>query len=148
MRRKKFRCLYSVRLVSEAAIVRTAPYRYFYSMRLVTPFLWLFVTLVLTFDAVGQPCDLRAELVADSHHVSGEDMPCHDMMMTADMTEHNETPQYHKESCCCAALPTTVISFYPADFKQPLPGVLAWDAPLNDRADSLPFEYEPPPPRA
>ena len=134
--------------MSDATIVRTARCRYYYRMRLVTPFLWLFVTLALTFDAMGQPCDVRAELVAEAHHVSGEEMPGQDMMMTAVLTEHQEAPLHDKDTCCCAALLTTVISLDGADLKQPLPGILAWAVPLNDRAKSFPFEYEPPPPRA
>lgn len=117
-------------------------------MRVISSLLWLFVTLAFAFDAVADPCELRADVLAIAHHVSAEEMPCHDMKMTAEKETHHETPGHHADSCCCAALLTTVIGFERSDLKEPLSDILAWTAPLNDRAESLPFEYEPPPPRA
>ena len=117
-------------------------------MRVISSLLWLFVTLAFAFDAVADPCELRADALVPAHHVSAGEMPCHDMKMTAEKETHREAPQHHADTCCCAALLTTVIGIERSELKQPLPGILAWSAPLNDRAESLPFEYEPPPPRA
>ena len=117
-------------------------------MRVISSLLWLFVTLAFAFDAVAEPCELRAEVSATAQHVSAEGMPCHDMNMTAEKKTHPEAPGHHSDTCCCAALLTTVIGFERSELKQPLPAILAWNAPLNDRAESLPIEYEPPPPRA
>jgi len=117
-------------------------------MRVISSLLWLFVTLAFAFDAVGEPCELRADYSAKAHHVAADEMPCHDMMMTSEKETHHEAPDHHADTCCCAALLTTVIGFERSELKQPLPGILAWTAPLNDRAESLQFEYEPPPPRA
>ncbi|MEL6693654.1 MAG: hypothetical protein AAFQ12_11575 [Pseudomonadota bacterium] len=114
---------------------------------MISSLLWLFVTLAFAFDAVGEPCELRADDSAKAHHVAADEMPCHDMMI-AEKETHHEAPDHNVDTCCCAALLTTVIGFERSELKQPLPGILAWIAPLNDRAESLPFEYEPPPPRA
>lgn len=117
-------------------------------MQMVTSLLWVLISLAFAFDAVAEPCSVRANLMTEMQHVSAEEMPCHEMMPAVDMAEDHDQSQHHTDTCCCAALLTTIASPDYADLKQPLPGILAWTVPLNDRAQSLPFEYEPPPPRA
>lgn len=104
--------------------------------------------MAFAFDAVAHPCDARADALAETSDVTVEAMPCHEMMMTADIAEHQPTPEHLEDSCCCAALLTTVIGLERSELRQPLPGILAWSVPLNDRVENRPFEYEPPPPRA
>lgn len=117
-------------------------------MQMVTSFLWVLVSLAFAFDAVAEPCSVRADLMAETQHVSAAEMPCHEMMTTVDMAEDHDQQEHQTDTCCCAALLTTIASPDHADLKQPLPGIQAWTVPLNDRAQSLLFEYEPPPPRA
>ncbi|MDJ0920995.1 MAG: hypothetical protein QNI84_07690 [Henriciella sp.] len=131
--------------VASVAICNESSYR-FGMLRFLTPFLWVFVTLVFSLDAVAQPCDLRMQVKSEQTPVSG--MPCHDGMMNGETPKNNEAPEHHKDACCCAALLKNVINFEGADLKQPHPGIVIWASPINDSADSIPFEYDPPPPRA
>ncbi len=116
-------------------------------VRVFTSLMWLCVALVFSFDAVAQPCDVRDDLFASAEIVTMEDMPCHEGMNVANDNTHDEMPM-QPDTCCCAALLTHVSTFAHADAGGPLPVVLAWADPLPESADSVSFEYEPPPPRA
>ena len=124
-------------------------------LRALTSALWLIAALALGFEAVAQPCDLRAEMTAGSAHEAMADMPCHDgMMMPAmhetvapDMPEHS-MPGHDIPACCCAALLGNGVTADAADLRQPVPGLTLWALPLPDSANSILLEYEPPPPRA
>lgn len=116
-------------------------------MRVLTTLLWLCVALVFSFDAVAQPCDVRDELMSHHEAPMAEAMPCHaGMEMPADQMDE-EVPQ-QGESCCCAALLPHSATLNHADLSTPLSAVLVWAEPLPEHADSISFEYEPPPPRA
>lgn len=117
-------------------------------MRMFTSLLWVLVTLAFGFDAVAQPCDLRAQATAEMHHAADEAMPCHDGMMMAEPTAPNDQPEHQKDTCCCAALLTNIVTVESVDLTQPLPGLVAWTSPLPDALRSIDSEYEPPPPRA
>ncbi len=112
-----------------------------------TSLMWLCVAVVFSFDAVAQPCDVRDNLLSQAEIVSMEDMPCHEGMDMA-MDDTNGDMPMQADTCCCAALLTNVSNFAYADVAGPLPVVLAWADPLPENADSVSFEYEPPPPRA
>lgn len=117
-------------------------------MRLVTSLLWLLVMLAFGFDAVAQPCDLRANMEASAQHEMMADMPCHDGMMQAETQPDEHAPEHRTDACCCAALLTNLVNVDPVNLKQPLTVILAWTTPLNDRANSVPLKHDPPPPRA
>lgn len=110
--------------------------------------LWVFVTLAFSFDAVAQPCDLRLE--SQSHTVQEvvTDMPCHMGMALSEETEAPDAPDHQSDTCCCAALLTNIVALDPARLDQPAPGIRVWAVPLPDTANSVSFEYEPPPPRS
>ena len=113
--------------------------------RVLTSLLWVVLVMALGFDATAQPCDMRTE--AQPEAVQMSDMPCHDGMMMADAGSP-EMPEHPGDACCCPALLTNAVTLDAADLKQPLPGLAVWTMPLPDNANSLSFEYEPPPPRA
>ena len=117
-------------------------------MRVLTSTLWVLVIFAFGFDAVAQPCELRAQTIPDAQHEMTDAMPCHEgMMMTApsDPMEHQD---HDADTCCCVALLTNVVVMTGVDLSQPLPGMTLWAAPNPDNANSVEFEYEPPPPRA
>lgn len=120
-------------------------------LRAFTSVLWIIAALALGFEAVAQPCDLRAEMTAAPSQEMMADMPCHDgMMMTAEtpsMPDH-EMPQHEQQACCCAALLGNGVTADAPDLSQPVPGLTMWAMPLPDNAQSILLEYEPPPPRA
>lgn len=117
-------------------------------IRVLTSALWVFVTIAFGFDAVAQPCDLRAELQMSHADVSTEQMPCHEGMTMGADTETPDAPVHQKETCCCAALLTNAVTVNAVDLDQPLPSVQTWADPFPDSATSIAFEFEPPPPRA
>lgn len=117
-------------------------------MRLLTSFIWVFVTLAFGLDAVAQPCDLRADVRSEMHTMSAAEMPCHDAMEQAEPADPAGHSEHQQDICCCAALLTNIVVLSAVDLDQPLPGMTSWATPLPDNANSIPFEYEPPPPRA
>lgn len=117
-------------------------------MRVLTSALWIFVTIAFGFDAVAQPCDLRAQLLASPAHEATEQMPCHDNMAMDVDTETPDAPVHQKDSCCCAALLTNIVTVNAVDLDQPLPSAATRADPFPDSATSIAFEFEPPPPRA
>lgn len=116
--------------------------------RMLTSMLWVFVMLVFGFDAVAQPCDLRLELQSQSAQTVMADMPCHQGMAMNQDTQPSQSPEHQSDTCCCAALLTNIVALDQASLDQPAPGISAWAVPLPDTANSVSFEYEPPPPRA
>ena len=124
-------------------------------LRAFTSALWLIAALALGFEAVAQPCEMRAEMTAGPAHQMMADMPCHDGMMmpemsetaTPDMPDH-ETPGHDNPACCCAALLGNGVTADAPRVSQPVPGLTLWAMPLPDSANSILLEYEPPPPRA
>nr|WP_070960595.1 hypothetical protein [Hyphomonas sp. Mor2] len=124
-------------------------------LRAITSVLWFIAALALGFEAVAQPCDLRAEMTAGPAHEMMADMPCHDGMMMPEMTdtaEHHapgqDMPRHDSPACCCAALLGNGVTSDPVSLSQPVPGLTLWAMPLPDTANSILLEYEPPPPRA
>lgn len=119
-------------------------------LRALTSMLWLIAALALGFEAVAQPCDLRAELTAPAHEMMA-DMPCHDGMMmaepAAEMPGH-DMPSHDNPACCCAALLGNGVTTDAPRLSQPVPGLTLWATPLPDNANSILLDYEPPPPRA
>lgn len=120
-------------------------------LRALTSMLWLIAALALGFEAVAQPCDLRAEMMSAPAHEAMSDMPCHDGMMMAEpdtpMPGH-EMPDHDTPACCCAALLGNGVTTDAPSLSQPVPGLTLWATPLPDTANSILLEYEPPPPRA
>ena len=116
-------------------------------LRAMTSLLWIIAALALGFEAVAEPCDMRAEMEAPSHHELMADMPCHDMMMNAP-SPSDEAPDHTSQACCCAALLGNGVTADAPELNQPVPGLTLWAMPLPDSATSILFEYEPPPPRA
>lgn len=116
-------------------------------LRALTSFLWIIAALALGFEAVAQPCEMRAEIDAPAHHDIVADMPCHDMMMDA-QTPRDDAPDHTSQACCCAALLGNGVTADAPELSQPVPGLALWAMPLPDSATSILFEYEPPPPRA
>ena len=117
-------------------------------MRLITSLLWIFVILAFGFDAVAQPCELRAQASPESHLEMVEAMPCHDGSTMASSSEPSDPQNHDLDTCCCAAMLTNVVAVAGVDLTQPLPGITLWASPIPDNANSVEFEYEPPPPRA
>ncbi len=116
-------------------------------LRALTSGLWLIAALALGFEAVAQPCDLRADLETPAAHEMMADMPCHDMMMATE--PHKDAPSHHEtQTCCCAALLGNGVTTDAPELSQPLPGLTLWAIPMPDTANSILLEYEPPPPRA
>lgn len=120
-------------------------------LRALTSCLWIIAALALGFEAVAEPCNMRAEIDAAAHHDAMADMPCHEMMMGAHMSS-DETPappsEQSSEACCCAALLGNGVTTDAPQLSQPVPGLTLWAMPIPDSANSILFEYEPPPPRA
>lgn len=124
-------------------------------LRALTSMLWLIAALALGFEAVAQPCDLRAEMMSAPAHEAMADMPCHDgMMMAAEprAPAHDipdpQMPDDDAPACCCAALLGNGVTTDAPHLGQPVPGLTLWATPLPDTANSILLEYEPPPPRA
>ena len=119
-------------------------------LRAFTSCLWLIAALALGFEAVAQPCDLRAEIATISTHEMVSEMPCHDgMAMEANQDpEGHEMPSHEGQTCCCAALLGNGVTTDATNLEQPVPGLTLWTMPLPDSANSILLEYEPPPPRA
>lgn len=116
-------------------------------VRTFTSLMWLCVAVAFSFDAVAQPCDVRDDLLSQTEIVMVEDMPCHDGMDMMMDDDSGDMPM-QSDTCCCAALLTNVTVLDGAILARPLPIALAWADPLPENADSISFEYEPPPPRA
>ena len=124
-------------------------------LRAFTSVLWLIAALALGFEAVAQPCDLRAQITTTQTHEMMADMPCHDGMMmpektdaaTSDAPDHDR-PSHDNPACCCAALLGNGVTADAPHLSQPVPGLTLWAMPLPDNANSILLEYEPPPPRA
>lgn len=118
-------------------------------LRALTSMLWLIAALALGFEAVAQPCDLRAELATQPAHEMVSDMPCHDGMAMAANPQPSEhqMPSHEGQTCCCAALLGNGVTADAPDLEQPVPGLTLWSIPLPDTANSILLEYEPPPPR-
>ena len=116
-------------------------------MRILTSIIWVFITMAFGFEAMASPCDLRMQTEIEVEHVHHEAMPCHDGMEMPASSNPEEAPEHHSETCCCAALLTNISLIEAAELDQPLPGIMAWTIPLPDHAASIPFEYDPPPPR-
>ena len=104
--------------------------------------------LAFGFDAVAQPCELQAQASTEMHHDMSDAMPCHDSMMLAEDKMPTDGQDHQADTCCCAAMLTNVVAVHGVDLTQPLPGITVWASPLPDSANSVEFEYEPPPPRA
>ena len=119
-------------------------------LRAFTSVLWLIAALALGFEAVAEPCDLRAEMNTHVAHEQVADMPCHDgMRMEGHHTSpEHEMPSHDGKTCCCAALLGNGVTAEAPDLDQPVPGLSLWATPLPDSANSILLEYEPPPPRA
>ncbi|MEL6861673.1 MAG: hypothetical protein AAGL11_07535 [Pseudomonadota bacterium] len=117
-------------------------------MRFLASFLWVFVLFAFGFDALAQPCELRAQAASETHHQMTEAMPCHEHMIMAETSQPTENEPHQADTCCCAALLTNVVAVDGVDLSQPLPGLTVWASPLPQSANSVEFEYEPPPPRA
>ncbi len=117
-------------------------------LRVLTSALWIFVTIAFGFDAVAQPCDVRAEIQASQTTVSTEQMPCHDSMVMDAEPDQPDAPFHKNDTCCCAALLTNAVAVNAVSLDEPLPTTQAWADPFPENASSIPFEYEPPPPRA
>ncbi|MEM6557953.1 MAG: hypothetical protein AAF642_18850 [Pseudomonadota bacterium] len=116
-------------------------------VRALTSILWLIAALALGFEAVAEPCDLKAEIQSPTAHEMKSDMPCHDHMMP--VSSEDETPSHHDaETCCCAALLGNGVTTEAPNLSQPIPGLALWAIPMPDSANSILLEYEPPPPRA
>lgn len=118
-------------------------------LRAATSFLWLIAALALGFEAVAQPCDLKASMETPAAHEMMSDMPCHDHMMIAEAAD--EAPPQHEhdtQTCCCAALLGNGVTTNAPSLSQPIPGLTLWAIPMPDMANSILLEYEPPPPRA
>ena len=111
---------------------------------------WLTAALALGFEAVAEPCDLRAEMATQGTHNQATDMPCHDEMMmeTGHAAPDHQAPSHDGKTCCCAALLGNGVTTKAPNLGQPVPGLTLWAAPLPDSANSILLEYEPPPPRA
>lgn len=124
------------------------PAHTFTPMRALTSFLWIFVILAFGFDAVAQPCELSAQSASEAAHEMTDAMPCHEGMIMTPSTEPSEHQTHDLDTCCCAAMLTNVVAVEAVDLTQPLPGITLWASPIPDNADSIEFEYEPPPPRA
>ena len=118
-------------------------------LRAFTSVLWLIAALALGFEAVAQPCDVRAEIAANPAHEMVSDMPCHDdmAMEASHKTQGHEMPSHEGQTCCCAALLGNGVTTDAPDLDQPVPGLTLWAMPLPDSANSILLEYEPPPPR-
>lgn len=116
-------------------------------IRALTSILWLIAALALGFEAAAQPCDMRAQIDAVSHHEMMADMPCHDGK-SIDAPDHEQAPDHHENACCCAALLGNGVTVEPTLIAQPLPGITLWSSPLPANARSIIYEYDPPPPRA
>lgn len=120
-------------------------------LRAMTSMLWIIAALALGFEAVAQPCELRAEITEPAAHVAMADMPCHDGMVmaqdTPSMPDHHDQ-KHDRQACCCAALLGNGVTANAPDLSQPIPGLILWATPLPDTAQSILLEYEPPPPRA
>lgn len=118
-------------------------------LRAFTSVLWLIAALALGFEAVAQPCDLRAEMATGPTHEMVNDMPCHDgtAMQASHQTADHEMPSHEGQTCCCAALLGNGVTTEAPDLNQPVPGLTLWAMPLTDSANSILLEYEPPPPR-
>ena len=119
-------------------------------LRAFTSLLWLVAALALGFEAMAQPCDLRAEMAApSSSHEMAADMPCHDgvAMEASHQPAHHEMPSHEGQTCCCAALLGNGVTTDAPNLDQPVPGLTLWAMPLPDSATSILLEYEPPPPR-
>lgn len=118
-------------------------------LRAFTSVLWLIAALALGFEAVAQPCDVRAEIAANPAHETVNDMPCHDgmAMEASHQTQGHEMPSHEGQTCCCAALLGNGVTTDAPDLDQPVPGLTLWAMPLPDSANSILLEYEPPPPR-
>ena len=116
-------------------------------VRTLTSVLWLIAALALGFEAVAEPCDLKAENQSPTAHEMMSDMPCHDHM--APMPSEHDAPSHHDaETCCCAALLGNGVTTEAPNLSQPIPGLTLWATPMPDSARSILLEYEPPPPRA
>ena len=117
-------------------------------MRWLASFLWVFVIFAFGFDAIAQPCELRIQASSEIHQDMSETMPCLDGMMMAESSEPTQNEPHHTDTCCCVALLTNVVAVDGIDLTQPLPGITVWTNPLPQIANSVEYEYEPPPPRA
>ncbi len=124
-------------------------------LRAMTSVLWIIAALALGFEAVAQPCELRAEMTEPSAHVAMADMPCHDGMEMAQDTptmpghhDQQNDQNHERQACCCAALLGNGVAANAPDLSQPIPWLTLWATPLPDTAKSILLEYEPPPPRA
>lgn len=117
-------------------------------LRVLTSALWIFVTIAFGFDAVAQPCDVRAELQELHANASTEQMPCHEGMAMDAEPDQPDAPAHQKDTCCCAALLTNAVTVNAVDLDEPLPTIQTWADPFPDNATSIAFEFEPPPPRA
>jgi hypothetical protein len=116
-------------------------------IRSLTSMLWLIAALALGFEAMAQPCDMRADMQATSGHEMMADMPCHDGMMMP-TPDNDQAPKHHDMSCCCAALLGNGVTVAAIEVTQPTPGLTQWSTPLPDSALSYLAEFDPPPPRA
>ena len=120
-------------------------------LRAFTSVLWLIAAFALGFEAMAQPCELRADLMTSTQSEMSE-MPCHDGMMVmaqtdAPMPDH-DMPSHDAPACCCAALLGNGVNADAPHLSQPVPGLTLWATPMPDTANSILLEYEPPPPRA
>lgn len=116
-------------------------------VRAFTSILWLIAALALGFEAVAQPCDLRADMMTASDQDMMTDMPCHDDMMQPDKSPQ-DSPSHGDAACCCAALLGNGVTTQAPAIDQPVPGLTLWATPLPDSGNSIFLEFEPPPPRA
>ena len=120
-------------------------------LRALTTALWLIAALALGFEAVAQPCDLRADIQRQTAQPMMADMPCHDGMKMSDTMAHapgQDMPSHEDPACCCAALLGNGVTTQTPSLSQPVPGLFLWSMPMPDTANSILLEYEPPPPRA
>lgn len=116
-------------------------------LRAFTSILWLFAALAFGFEAVAQPCDLRADMMPAPYQEMLSDMPCHDGM-TQPAEAPQDAPSHGDAACCCAALLSNGMTTQAPSIDQPVPGMTLWAAPLPDTGNSIFLEFEPPPPRA
>jgi hypothetical protein len=116
-------------------------------IRAFTSILWIIASLALGFEAMAQPCDMRAQMQASAEHHVMADMPCDDHMMMP-ISDEEDAPDHQKMACCCAALLGNGVMEHPVHITQPIPGITMWAAPLPVIALSHLPEFEPPPPRA
>ena len=115
-------------------------------IRAFTSVLWIIASLALGFEAMAQPCNMRAQMTASTEHHIMADMPCDDHMMMS--TSDEEAPARQKMACCCAALLGNGVMDHPVHIAQPIPGITMWATSLPVSALSHLPEFEPPPPRA